>query len=769
VTWQSKTVVDGETMGALLRAYRHTAKLTMEELAEASGVSARAISDMERGYSRRPQRRTLKAIIDALGLAPDDERALLTARETPAAHAAGYCELPRDVTDFTGRTAELAWLEALGRRASMTRPAVIAVVTAPAGLGKTALATHTAGLLGEQFPDGRFFVDLQGMDPEPLDPAEALTQLLRALGVAERRISADEAERAQLYRGTLRGRRCLIVLDNAASEAQVRPLLPAESASMVLITSRRPLAGLEDVHRLPLAPLSGPESADLLAAIIGKGRAAAESAAVTRIGELCGKLPLALRIAGNRLLSRPGWTVQHLAVRLGDEERRLANLAVGDLHVETAFALSYQQLTPPARTLFRRLSLVPGPDSGVHLAAALTGSSVADAEDLLEELVELGLLQSAFDERYRFHDLVRLFAAQRLSEEEPPADREAARHRMIDWLLEVATVAGRWFHLEFGPPPAGWSNLITLPTTESAMAWLRAESQNWFAAFQSDAAQGDHARVIDVAEAMHWFSEHWTYWGHWHEVYALSSAAAHDLGDRGLEAIHLNYLAWAYSACLSRYPDAIEAADRALAIAADSGDVRQQAWAHYLIAVARLRLAEYACAEPHAREALACMEAAGDREGYPQALGALGDTLRGLGRLDEALDYHLRCVTLLRGPDHGTDPGIAESVLGLSLIRLGQTYTAMGNWREAAERFEESARLLGQHDMRRFEGEALIGSASALRKLGRESDARARLAEALRIFEDMGEEESADTVRAELLALTVTGKPQCSQFADTAE
>jgi len=749
-------VTDGESVGALLRAYRHAAKLTMEELAEASGVSARAISDMERGYSRRPQRRTLKAIIDALGLDPDDERALLNAaaaaREIPASRAPGYCELPRDITDFTGRAAEVTRLRALAGQGSAARPAVIAVVTAPAGLGKTALATHAARLLAGDCPDGQFFADLQGMDPEPLDPAEALARLLKALGVAEHRIPAGQAERSELYRGTLRGRRCLIVLDNAASELQVRPLLPAGSASMVVITSRRPLAGLEDVHRLPLAPLSAAESAELVAAIIGTSRAAAETAAVERVGELCGKLPLALRIAGNRLLSRPGWTVQHLAARLGDEERRLAALAAGDLHVEAAFALSYRQLTVPARTLFRRMSLVPGPDSGVPLAAVLAQSGVADAEDLLEELVELGLLQSAYQDRYRFHDLVRLFAAGRLRDEESPADRDAARRRMLGWLLEVAVVAGRWFEPEYGPPPANWSSLIALPTAESAMAWLRAESENWFAALQSAAAGGDHTRVIDVAEAMHWFSDQWTYWGQWHEVYGLSSAAAHALGDRGLEAVHLNYLAWAYATCMSRYQDAIETATRALTIAAETGDTRQQAWARHYIASYCVRLGDYAGAEQNARQALPLMEAAGDREGYPLALMRLGDSLRGLGRLEEALDCHLHCVTLLRSPGHGAHPRLGEGILGLSLYRLGLTYAAMGNWHQAAERFDEAASLLQRHGLRRFEGEALLNSGRALRKLGREAEARARLQDALQVFEDMGEQDSAATVRAELLA-----------------
>ncbi|HXL17079.1 MAG TPA: tetratricopeptide repeat protein, partial [Streptosporangiaceae bacterium] len=211
------------------------------------------------------------------------------------------------------------------------------------------------------------------------------------------------------------------------------------------------------------------------------------------------------------------------------------------------------------------------------------------------------------------------------------------------------------------------------------------------------------------------------------------------------------YLAWAYAICMSRYQDAIEAATQARTIAAEADDTGQQAWAPFYIAWSRLRLGDYARAEQNAREAVAGMEATGDREGYPQALGVLGDSVRGLGRLEEALDCHLRCVTLLWGPEHGTDPGFAEAILGLSLNRLGLTYAAMGSWHEAAERFEEATRLLRRHGLRRFEGEALLSSGRALRKLGREAEARARLQDALQVFEDMGEEESVDTVHAELL------------------
>jgi hypothetical protein len=242
--------------------------------------------------------------------------------------------------------------------------------------------------------------------------------------------------------GLLRERRTLIILDNAASESQVRELLPGRSPGLVVITSRRSLAGLENLRRLVLEPVWSADAADLLAAIAGP-RATADEAAIAEVSELCGNLPLALRIAGSRLLSRPGWTARYMASRLGDARRRLANLTAGDLAVSAAFRLSYDQLNDQGRRLFRRLSLVPGDDAGPALAAVLAECTPAEAEDGLEELADLGLLLPAAGGRYRFHDLVRLFATERLEDEELPAGRQAAADRMRRWLLDVALTAGR--------------------------------------------------------------------------------------------------------------------------------------------------------------------------------------------------------------------------------------------------------------------------------------------------------------------------------------
>ncbi|WP_245605737.1 NB-ARC domain-containing protein, partial [Promicromonospora kroppenstedtii] len=327
--------------------------------------------------------------------------------------------------------------------ASADGPPPVVVLHGAGGLGKTACAVRAAELLRGSFPGGALYVDLRGVDPEPMPTTEALHRLLRASGLDPLGIAEDEHERAAQLRTVLTERRVLLVLDNAADEAQVRPLLPAGGTGMAIVTSRRALGGLVGVTRIPLAPLTSDESADLLRAV--SGGADGHGPETVRVADLCGHLPLALRIAGTRLASRPGWTMRHLADRLSDEDRRLANLAVGDVGVEAAFALSYVALPGPAKGCFRRLALVPAVDFGVPVAAVLTGTDLDDAEAKLDELVELGLLQHEGADRYRFHDLIRLYASRRLHEEEPAGAREAAERRMTDWLLETATAAGRWF------------------------------------------------------------------------------------------------------------------------------------------------------------------------------------------------------------------------------------------------------------------------------------------------------------------------------------
>lgn len=425
--------------GDVLRGHRHAARLTLERLAEASGVSARTLSDMERGRSKGPQHRTVTALADALALAGDAYKEFVElAREGRLrdhwARPARLCELPRLIDDFTGRAADLAWVSELVHAECASGAGVVGLITGSGGMGKTTLAIRAAHLLRPGFPGGVFFLDLLGMSPHPVAAADALRLLLRALGVANEQIPADVAGRASVYRSLLRDRRALVVLDNAGSEEQVRPTLPGDGASRVLITARRLLAGVEGVRRLALGPLSSPEATELLTGILGQRAAHDEEPALDRLVELCEGMPLALRIIGNRLVSRPGWQAAELAARLADEEHRLDQFKAGDLKIATAFGMSYEQLADAARRMFRRLAVVPGRDFDAALAGIVGEVPVEVAWDALDELVDLGLLLDGPAGRYRFHDLVRLFARTRLEEEESSAERAALTARVTSWL-----------------------------------------------------------------------------------------------------------------------------------------------------------------------------------------------------------------------------------------------------------------------------------------------------------------------------------------------
>ncbi|GII58562.1 hypothetical protein Pth03_69510 [Planotetraspora thailandica] len=743
------------SFGLLLRSLRQAAQLTIEELSHASGMSVRAIGDMERGVSRGPQKRTVEALAEALRLG-DEQRAELTeaaraGRPRPSGTVPGLCELPREAGDFTGRERELDLLRRLAGQARAGEPAVVATISGTAGIGKTALAVHAARHLAEVFPDGCFYVDLRGMDSAPLAPGIVLSRLLKAMGVAEQRIPGDEEERAGFYRALLGDRRRLVVLDNAADEAQVRPLLPSGGPGMTIVTSRRSLAGLEGVRQIPLAHLSSAEAARLLRAIVGAERTEADPDSVAELARLCGNLPLAVRIAGNRLQSRPGWTISQLAGRLGDEERRLEALAVGDLAVAAAFALSYQQVSGTARIGFRRLALAAAPDFGVPLAAVLAQVDLFEAEDALEELVELGLLTSPYAGRYVFHDLVRLYARAQLEHEEPVEAQEEARRRMESWLLEVALVAGRWFEPDYGAPPPDWRSLVTLDSREHANDWLQAEGATWLEALRSAARRGEYSTVVEVAGSMYWFSDQWVQWGHWREVFELSSSAARAMGDRRQEAVLLNYLSWALIVCEGRKEEAEATALRALELAFEVGDVRRQGWALYHAAWAvEGDPANVERELDYSQRAADLLLQAGDLEGYPQAMVQHTGALRWAGRAEEASERNLALVARLRDPAYGGSPDIISFSIGVALTQLGMDYLALERGEEAVDAYQQALPELRSRPIGQVLGRVQRGLATALQQVGRVEEAREALVEALREFEECGDSEQAAEVVKEL-------------------
>ncbi|GIH97557.1 helix-turn-helix domain-containing protein [Planobispora siamensis] len=739
------------SFGLLLRRLRQAAKLTIEELSHASGVSVRAISDMERGTSRGPQQRTVEALAGALRL-DDEQRVTLSeaaraGRPRPMGPPPGACELPRGVGDFTGRAEELRLLRHLAEQAGTGEAAVVAAVSGTAGVGKTALAVHAAGQLAESFPDGRYYVDLRGMDSVPLNPAAVLSRLLKALGVPEQRIPGDEEERAGHYRALLRDRRCLIVLDNAAHEAQVRPLLPADGSGMTIVTSRKVLAGLEGVHQVPLANLSAEESVRLLGAIVGAQRAAADPGGVDQVAKLCGNLPLALRIAGNRLLTRPGWTVGQLAARLSDEERRVESLSAGDLSVAAAFALSYRQLSLPARVSFRRLALVTAPDFGVPLAAILAETGLDEAEDALEELVDLSLLQSPYAGRYHFHNLVRLFARARLAEEEPIALQRQARRRMDDWLLEVATVAGRWFEPDYGASPPEWRSLVTFGSQQEAGDWLRVEGTAWLEALHSAARRGEHATVVEVADSMYWFSDRWMHAPHWHEVFTLGAEAAAALGDPVRQARLLNQVAWAHLVPRDDPETALSYTAQAIDLAARNAATAQLASAHHIAggALRRLgRLDEAIAAETRAAE---IFKANGDVDTYSQCLGALGTCLRDAGHYGRALERYLQLWALLDDDRSGIRPDVAAFTRPIALARIGECLGLLGDRSEAITKLTEAIGLMEQARLPVQQARSLETLAGLLAEEDRTDESRDAYARAAEVYQTIGHAEASARCR----------------------
>ncbi|MFF1546731.1 ATP-binding protein [Streptomyces sp. NPDC058291] len=719
--------------GALLRELRLSASQTIEGLAEASGVSVRGIGDLERGRRAAPQRRTVAALADGLALDEALRERLLTAAR--AGRAGGYSPagvraFPRGVDDFVGRAEELARLAALAQRETAAQPVAVAVSGAP-GAGKTTLALHAARDLAGRFPDGQLVLDLRGTHEDGPGPAELLLSVLRALHVSDRDLAQAGPEgHGALYRQLLAERRCLLVLDDARDEGQVRPLLPAAGASMVVVTSRRMLTGLDSVHRLPLGELHPAEAAELLASLVGAERAAADPEALAEVAERCGHLPLALRVAGNWLATRTGWTVRRLADRLAGEERRLDALTAGDVRVAAAFDLSYRQLTPSAARLFRRLALVPGADTCAAGAARLTGQPLFDAEDTLEELVEAGLL-GAIGDRYRLHDLLRLYARGRLDAEESAQDAHRARTALYRWLLETTVTAGRWFEPDHGPPPPAWQGTVDLSSADRARAWLQAEGANWLAALRAAHTAGEHARVVETAEALHWFSDQWIFWGHWPEVFGAAAHSAQALDDPVLEATHLNYHAWALLACEGRPRDSLDRSAAALAAAERAADPRQQAWAHIYRSSAFRRLGEQVRAAWHMHRAAALFEAVGDLPGGLQARYGHGVLLQDSGSPEEALASYRDTLAFLDRAGDRIPSHIADFSRGQLHAAMGACHARGGRWPEAVSTLTSAVAISRANANAAMESRHLVSLADALLSAGRPADAREALTRCL--------------------------------------
>ncbi|MFJ9441066.1 AfsR/SARP family transcriptional regulator [Kitasatospora sp. NPDC101235] len=441
-----------------LGVYTDTRKLLIEELGVEPGAGLSAMHT-----------RILAADPD---LAPPIASAPATREDGPAAPPA---QLPADVSDFSGRTELVGDLSTVLMNAT-GQAVVVTSLAGIGGVGKTTLAVHVAHRVRAEFPDGQLYVDLRGAGATPADPAGVLGDFLHALGVTE---SPDSLEqRAALYRSLLANRRMLILLDNARDADQIRPLIPGVSGCAVLATSRSRLAGIPGAQLFDVEELTPDEALALFSAIVGEQRVAAEPEAAMQVVTACGFLPLAVRIAAARLASRPRWSVSDLARRLADQRRRLDELQLGNLAVETTIGLGYGQLTVDEARAFRLLALIDSPDIPLAAAAALLGADEYTAEDLAEALVEANMLECFTPGRYRYHDLLRLYAQRQNERIGDTGEQEEAVLRLLGLLIPTVRNAAQVIEpddllpeLLTAPASAG----IDLPTSGSAQGWLRTE------------------------------------------------------------------------------------------------------------------------------------------------------------------------------------------------------------------------------------------------------------------------------------------------------
>ncbi|MFE6421818.1 BTAD domain-containing putative transcriptional regulator [Streptomyces enissocaesilis] len=753
--------------------------------AEALAVYAdtrRLLAD-ELGVDPRPglqelQQRVLRADPTlAETSAPAAETAVTTVR--PA-------QLPATVPDFTGRAAFVRELRDVLSSASGDGPAgrvmAVSALAGIGGVGKTTLAVHVAHLARAAFPDGQLYVDLQGAGARAAEPETVLGSFLRALGTADSAVPDSLEERAALYRSVLDGRRVLVVLDNARDAAQVRPLLPGTEGCAALVTSRVRMVDLAGAHLVDLDVMSPEEALALFTRIVGEERVASEREAALDVVGACGFLPLAIRIAASRLAARRTWTVSVLAAKLADERRRLDELQAGDLAVKATFELGYGQLEPAQARAFRLLGLADGPDISLAAAAAVLDLPVEDTEDLLESLVDTSLLESAAPGRYRFHDLVRLYAracAER--DEHPPSERGAALSRLLDFYL--ATAAGIYAmerpgdrlvdHLE----PTKHQGL-RFAEGATALDWLYTEGASLLACVRQSVHTDRLRRAVDLLWAAKDLAESGANSRQYEATAGAACEAARARGDHRTEgrarATLTNVLLVS-----GRIRQAEEEARIAMERAASAQDLAAGSWAANDRGLIALHQRRYADGKVFFDRAIRGFSEAGNRAGEATTSFNLSRAHLAMGNIGKAVDIARDGLALLAELGRTMRLANGHYALGMALTQAGRHAEALGQFNDAltvfvghrqrlwegtthfriaethlaahraaqAAQHAEQALAVGCIGGERMRGNVLTLLGRALSTLGQVDRARACWLEALKLYEENDAPE-ADDVRA---------------------
>jgi len=780
--------------GELLRQLRAGAQLTQEELADAAALSPRSVSDLERGIHRTARKDTAVLLAGALNLAGPVRSLFVAAAlgHVPAAQvltamqeqaqaasaAAATRTLPRDVASFTGRSAELTQLlGAIDDLAAEGAVVGIHAIGGMAGIGKTAFAVHAAHQLAGRFPAGQIFLPLHGHTPgqRPVKPGDALASLLLTAGVAAAQIPPGLQARVALWRDRLAGRRLLLVLDDAASSEQVRPLLPGSGGCLVLVTSRRRLTAL-DATAISLDTLPPGQAAALLVRLAARPGLSPADPAVAEITRLCGYLPLAIGMVARQLHHHPAWSPGGRAAELAAAVDRLELMATENLSVAAAFTMSYADLTPGQQRLFRRLGLHPGADIDGYAAAALDGTDLAPARRGLEGLYDQYLLTEPAQGRYRLHDLIREHARALAARLDPDDDRDQATARLLDYYQHAGARADALIARQARPASASAVGAVPgavpgLADREQALSWARTERANLLACLDQATGTGQHAQVIALTAALAGLLQ---FDGPWADAIALHTVAvqaARHLGDRLGQATALqdladkrlamgDYLAAArvleqalgiYRDLGSRlgqanvltdlgfvwlatddYPAAARDLEEALGIYRDLGDRLGQAGALRRLGDVRRLTGDYPAAARDLEQALGIYRDLGDRLGQANVLNNLGDVRRLTGDHRAAAQTQEQALGIYRGLGHWHGQANALSCLG-DIRRL------MGDYRAAAQAQEQALDIYRDLGDRGGEANALLYLGVVRRLTGDYRAAARDLEQALSILRDIGD------------------------------
>ncbi|MGW6497810.1 AfsR/SARP family transcriptional regulator [Nonomuraea angiospora] len=752
---------------------------------------------------------TREALIEELGIEPGPELAALhqrilaadptlAAAEVPAEEPVEEPEqrqapqlprpaqLPAAVNDFTGRK-EIAvrlrtLLSAQSSAQSSAEGVPVVAVSGIGGVGKTALAVHVAHLAEDLFPDGQLYADLRGYTDEATVPESALGGFLRALGIPPDIVPDGLPERAALYRSILADRRILVLLDNARDAEQVSQLLPGSPGCAAIVTSRGKLADLPSARLIDLDVMEPGEALSLFASVAGAERVSAEHGAAMDVVAACGFLPLAVRIVAARLAARPSWTVASLVPRLADEQRRLDELRVGNLAVEATFALGYGQLAPAQARAFRLLSLSKGPDISTGAAAAVLSVSQFEAESVLESLVDASLLEAPAPGRYRFHDLLKLFARRQLDKTEPPEAKARALHRLLGFYLASAQSAHSLAY-EGSMIPA---NIVTISeglsftSVDEAVAWLIAEGDSLFAAINQAAASAVAGEQLlpagDLLVAMEPLLEAGTHTREFAQGTRAVLSAAQRIGDQGSElrsryvlgrvlfadnqlkaaeghfrVVHelstardekivtgevLNALAVVVGR-QRRHTEALELFEAAMRFYRANDVPAGEALVLSYSARDHLGLGRPADAIAAAEKGLALFTEIGSGAGTARARYHLGIVLSRVGRLTEAVHHHAECLAFFRA----SKQRVWEQRV---CSRLAETFIAAGRHPEAVRHAEQA--LVVSREIGHPYGEALSLTVlgKALHGLGSTTRSLECLRQAFEIFSRLGAPEAGD-------------------------